>query len=158
MESDEDADPSSDSSDEDAYQAGGPYVASRLDDIAVRSLVLPQEEGSQWGFEADTLLVGQRFPDKVAVQQAIARYALSISRVYRVHRSNPGKYAVKCIVEGCPGKVSARRAKIFGSIFTVKELNDHTCELREPLRQHRNVTSAYVSSLISHLAREALPN
>ena len=125
-------------------------MASRLD-IAVRSLVLPQEEGSQWGFDADTLLVGQRFPNKVVVQQAIARYALSISRVYRVHRSNPGKYAVKCIVEGCPGKVSAHRAKIFGSVFTVKELIDHSCELSEPLRQHRNVTSAYVANIITHL-------
>ena len=82
LESDEDTDPSSDGTDEDAHEAGGPYVASRLDDIAARSLVRPQEEGSQWGFEADTLLVGKRFPDKVVVQQAIARYALSISRVY----------------------------------------------------------------------------
>ena len=59
-----------------------PYVASRLDDVAVRSLVLPQEEGSHWGFDAETLLVGQRFPSKEAVQQAITRYTLSISRVY----------------------------------------------------------------------------
>ena len=56
MESDEDADLSSDGSDDDAHQADGPiggsvssevpYVASRLDDVAVRSLVWPQEEGS----------------------------------------------------------------------------------------------------------------
>lgn len=58
---------------------------------------------------------------------------------------------MKCIVEDCPGKVSAHRAKIFGSIFTVKELIDHTCQLSEPLRQHRNVTFAYVANLITHL-------
>ena len=56
LESDEDADPSSDGSDDDAHQAGGPtggivssavpYVASRLDDVIVRSVVLLQEEGS----------------------------------------------------------------------------------------------------------------
>lgn len=90
-------------------------MTSRLDDIAVRSIVLPQE-GSQWGFDPDTLLVGQHFPSKAAVQQAIARYALSIRRVYRVHRSNPEHYAVKCLVEGCLGKVSAHRAKFFGSV------------------------------------------
>ena len=77
LEFDEDTDPSSDDSDEDADQASGPtegiassevpYVASRLDNIMVRSLILPQE-GSQWGFDADTLLVGQHFPTKMAVQ------------------------------------------------------------------------------------------
>ena len=59
LESDKDANVGSDGSDEDAHQAGGPtggivssevpHVASRLDDIAVRSLVLPQEEGFQRG-------------------------------------------------------------------------------------------------------------
>ena len=161
MESDEDTDPSSDGSDDDAHQAGGPtggivssevpYVASKLDYVAVCSLVLPQEEGSHWGFDAETLLLGQRFPSKEAVQQAIAQYALSISRMYRVHRSNPGYYAVKCVVEGCLDKVSAHRAKIFGSVFAVKAVTDHTCELSEPLRQYRNVTSAYVANLIKHL-------
>lgn len=131
-------------------------MASRLGDIAVRSLVLPQEEGSQWGFDVDTLLVGQCFPSKTIVQHAIARYTLSITRVYRVHRSNPGKYTVKCVVEDCPGKVSAHRAKIFSSVFTVKALIDHTCELSEPLRQHRNVTSAYVASLIKHLVEAGM--
>lgn len=46
LESEEDTDPSSNGTNEDTHQAGGPYVASRLNDIAVRSLVLPQEEGS----------------------------------------------------------------------------------------------------------------
>ena len=78
------------------------------------------------GFDAETLLVGQRFPSKEAMQQAIARYVLSISRVYRMHRSNPGHYAVRCVVEGCPGKVNAHRAKIFGSVFAVKVVTDHT--------------------------------
>ena len=30
-------------------------------------------------------------------------------------------------------------------------MTDHTCELSEPLRQHRNMTSAYVANLIKHL-------
>ena len=57
LESNEDANPGSDGSDEDAPQGAGPtggivssevpYVASRLDDIAVRSPILPQEEGAQ---------------------------------------------------------------------------------------------------------------
>lgn len=100
-----------------------PYVASRLNDITMRSLVLLQEEGSQWGFDANTLLVGQRFPSKTAVQQAIAWYALSISRMYRVHRSNPGQYAVKCVVEGCPSKVSAQGAKISPKMLMSEVVN-----------------------------------
>ena len=61
---------------------------------------------------------------------------------------------MKCIVDGCPGKVSAHRAKFFSSVFTVKAVTDHTCELSELLRQHQNVTFAYVASLISHLVVE----
>ena len=76
---------------------------------------------------------------------------MDISYVYPMHRSNTGHYTVKCIVEGYPRTISAQRAKIFGSAFMVKALTNHTCELSEPLRQHWNVTSSYVASLISHL-------
>ena len=52
--------------------------------------------------------------------------------MYRVHRSNPRHYVVRCVVEGYPGKVSAHRANIFGSVFAVKVVIDHTYELASP--------------------------
>ena len=61
---------------------------------------------------------------------------------------------MKCLVQGCPGKVSIHRAMFFGSVFTVEAMTDHTCKLSMPLRQHRNVTFTYVASLISHLVVE----
>ena len=76
---------------------------------------------------------------------------MSISRMYRVHRSNLGHYTVKCVVEGYPSKVSAHKAKFFGMVFTGKVVIDHTCELSEPQQQHQNASSVYVASLISHL-------
>ena len=60
------------------------YVPSRLDDVATTSLVLPQPEGAEWGFNEDTLLLGQRFPNKSAAQHAIARYTINIGQMYRV--------------------------------------------------------------------------
>lgn len=72
MESDEDAEPGSDGSKEDTPEgAGGPspvneimstevvYMSSRLDELAVLSLVLPRDMTSPNGeFDDDTLLVG----------------------------------------------------------------------------------------------------
>lgn len=127
------------------------YVPSRLDDVATTSLVLPQLKWAVWGFNEDTLLLGQRFPNKSATQHAIARYAINIGRTYQVQRSNPDTYIVRCVDESCASKVRAQWFMVVVTSFQITVLKDHTCELAEPLHRHRNMTSSYVASLISHL-------
>lgn len=87
------------------------YVSFRLDNIATISLVLPQTEEAEWGFNEDTLLLGQRFPNKGDAQQAIARYAINISQTYQVNKSNPDTYVCGWILpwQGSCAAVQGRR-------------------------------------------------
>ena len=66
-------------------------------------------------------------------------------------RSNPDTYIVKCVLSCCPGKVRAQRFPGAGTAFRITVVTDHTCELQEPLQMHKNVTSAYIASIISHV-------
>ena len=149
---DEDSDGSADEGD-DAF-AGGPSrraVANEMDELTVQRLVISADVNSRWGFDEDTLMVGQRFPTKEATKIEITKYAVSISRQYKNKRSDPEYLKVVCVDLNCPGRIRAIQRVGIQKEFEITVLVDHTCELSEPLTRHRNVGTAYVAEKVHHL-------
>ena len=112
LDSVEDHDEKSDGSEDEGDHAfgGGPSrraVADEMDEVTVQQLVISHDVNSRWGFDEDTLMVGQRFPSKDATKIAIAKYAVSISRQYKAKRSNPECLKVVCVDPNCPGRICA---------------------------------------------------
>jgi hypothetical protein len=117
LDSDGEHEDESDGTDDGAGDASGDAhppraVAQEMDDLTLQGLVISRDVDSSWGFEAGSLMVGQRFPTKHAAKIAITRYAVSISREYKSKRSNPECLKVLCVQPNCPGRIRATQQAI----------------------------------------------
>jgi hypothetical protein len=97
------------------------------------------------GLGEASLEVGHSFLDKDSADQAIKRYALSITREHRVKQSDKTELKVVCLKlpEGCQGRVIARRSCGLCQPWVIRKIIPHCCEQARTLVDHCNATAKY---------------
>ena len=147
---------SSSSSDEDGDGPPHRALAAPMDPKFLETLTISNEFRSVPGLGEASLMVGQSFPDKDSADQAIKRYAISISRQHRVKQSDRSQLKVICIniADGCMGRVIARKSPGVCQPWHISKIEPHSCELVGALSEHRNVTAKYVSHIMMAAVEE----
>jgi hypothetical protein len=100
---DDDHSSGSSSSEEEGVGPSQRTVAGPMSEDFLQTMTIRNEYHSVAGLGEASLEVGHSFPDKDSVDQAIKRYALSISRQHRVKQSDKSELKVICLKlpEGC---------------------------------------------------------
>jgi hypothetical protein len=122
----------------------------------LQTMTIRNEYHSVAGLGEASLEVGHSFPDKDSADQAIKRYALFISRQYRVKQSDKTELKVICLQlpEGCQGRVIARQRCSVCQPWVIIKIVPHSCEQVGTLVDHCNVTAKYVSHIMSAAVEE----
>jgi len=90
--------------------------------------------------------VGAIYHSKKEMKEAVQRWAAKcLQKEYRVVKSSPRVYDVKCIIDDCPFRVHAYLGK-YETFWTVSRIEHHTCILQELGSQHRNLTADFVAT------------
>jgi len=90
---------------------------------------------------------GAKYSISADVKDAVQRWAVSLSKEFRVARSNSSVYDVVCVKEGCPWRVHAYKGT-FKSYWKVSFVQEHTCVLEGVQNVHRNITTDFIANEI----------
>jgi len=90
---------------------------------------------------------GAKYSSSADVKDAVKRWAVSLSKEFRVARSNSSVYDVVCVKEGCPWRVHAYKGT-FKSYWKVSFVQEHTCVLEGVQNVHRNITTDFIANEI----------
>ncbi|WVZ96667.1 hypothetical protein U9M48_042274 [Paspalum notatum var. saurae] len=111
---------------------------------------------SQWtNYDHSQLLVNEGetvaweySENQIELKDAVQRWsAKCLRKEFRVVKSSPQVYDVKCIRDDCPFKVHAYLGK-YDTFWTVSRIEHHTCIIEELESQHRNLTADFVAQHI----------
>src|SRR5664279_1102503 len=125
----------------------------------IEALVAGQDDTSVRGVGATLLQENQHFPSKAAVDQAIRRYAIAISRQHKVKKSDPHMLKVLCVNKeesGCNGRIVARQRACISQPWTITRMVPHRCEQSGTLPEHRNVSASYVAQIVASLVKDKI--
>ena len=155
-----DDDRESSDGDDDEDGGGGPSqvraVAPTMARADIDALVVGHDDTFVRGVGATILQENQHFPSKEAVDMAIRRYAIAISRQHKVKKSDKHLLKVGCIESGCSGRVVARQPAGICKPWTITRMVPHTCELSGTLAKHRNVSAAYVAQIVAPMVKDKI--
>jgi len=87
---------------------------------------------------------GAKYSISADVKDAVKRWAVSLSKEFRVARSNSSVYDVVCVKEGCPWRVHAYKGT-FKSYWKDSFVQEHTCVLEGVQNVHRNITTDFIA-------------
>ncbi|WVZ50386.1 hypothetical protein U9M48_001643 [Paspalum notatum var. saurae] len=98
-----------------------------------------------WEYGENEVSVGAIYHSKIELKEAVQRWAAkSLKKEFRVVKSSPQVYDVKCIRDDCPFRVHAYMGK-YDTFWSVSRIEHHTCILEELEVQHRNLTADFVA-------------
>jgi hypothetical protein len=114
----------SSSSEEEGVDPSQRAVAGLMPKDFLETMTIRNEYHSAEGLGEASLEVGHSFLDKDSADQAIKRYALSISRQHRVKQSDKTELKVVCLKlpEGCQGRVIAHRSRGVCQPWVIRKL------------------------------------
>ena len=150
------SDSSNSSSDEEDAGPSERAVPAPMHPDFLKTMTISDEFRSVAGLGEASLMVGHSFPDKDSADQAIKRYALSISREHRVKQSDKSHLKVICMKlnEGCAGRVIVHKKSGVCQPWIITKIEPHSCEQVGALSRHRNVTAKYVSHIMQVAVEE----
>ncbi|WOL01873.1 hypothetical protein Cni_G10592 [Canna indica] len=107
----------------------------------------------------DTMItgVGQVFSSSKAFRDALHKYAIANSFMYRFIKNDRSRVTAECTVEDCPWRIHASRSAAKQE-FMVKKINDtHTCGKELSKESRRLASQRWVASIIKDKLRNT-PN
>jgi hypothetical protein len=119
-------------------------------------MTIRNEYHSVAGLGEASLEVGHSFSDKDSADQAIKRYAFSISWQHRVKQSDKTELKVVCLKlpEGCQGRVITRQSRGVCQPWVIRKIVPHSCEQAGTLVDLCKVIAKYVSHIMSAAVEE----
>lgn len=126
--------------DEDEYS-----VPSQWSNYDHSLITVNEGESVHWDYSVNEVTVGAMYRSGDEVKEAVQRWStLCLQREFRVNKSSPSVYDVKCVHHDCPFRVHAYKGK-YDTFWTVSRIEQHTCVLEELRIQHRNLTATFVA-------------
>ncbi|WVZ51396.1 hypothetical protein U9M48_002547, partial [Paspalum notatum var. saurae] len=108
-------------------------------------LLVNEGETVAWEYSENQVSVGAIYHSKIELKEAVKRWsAKCLRKEFRVVKSSPQVYDVKCIRDDCPFRVHAYLGK-YDTFWTVSRIEHHTCIIEELESQHRNLTADFVA-------------
>ncbi|CAL9178687.1 unnamed protein product [Musa hybrid cultivar] len=101
--------------------------------------------------------IGQVFSSPKAFRDALHKYAIANSFMYRFIKNDRSRVTAECTIEGCPWRIHASRSSAKQE-FMIKKINDtHTCGKELSKESRRLASQRWVASIIKDKLRET-PN
>lgn len=101
--------------------------------------------------------VGQKFESPRAFRDALHKYAIANSFMYRFIKNDGCRVTAECIADNCPWRVHASRSSGKEELM-IKKMNDaHTCGKEMSKESHRLASQRWVASVIKDKLRDS-PN
>jgi hypothetical protein len=123
-----------------------PLVPRDWDTYNFSQLSVNAGENVAWQYRENAVSVGTMYKSAVEVKDAVKRWStLTLQREFRVVKSSPHIYDVKCLKPNCPFRVYASKGK-WKNYWEIKYVVDHTCVLGQLDASHRNLSSGFVAS------------
>ncbi|WVZ95502.1 hypothetical protein U9M48_041257 [Paspalum notatum var. saurae] len=120
-------------------------VPSQWNNYDHSQLLVNEGETVSWEYGENEVYVGAIYHSKIELKEAVQRWAAkSLKKEFRVVKSSPQVYDVKCIRDDCPFRVHAYMGK-YDTFWSVSRIEHHTCILEELEVQHRNLTADFVA-------------
>ncbi|WVZ82437.1 hypothetical protein U9M48_029701, partial [Paspalum notatum var. saurae] len=120
-------------------------VPSQWNNYDHSQLLVNEGETVPWEYSENEVSVGAIYHSKIELKEAVQRWAAkSLKKEFRVVKSSPQVYDVKCIRDDCPFRVHAYMEK-YDTFWSVSRIEHHTCILEELEVQHRNLTADFVA-------------
>jgi len=120
-------------------------VPSQWNNYDHSQLLVNEGETVPWEYSENEVSVGAIYHSKIELKEAVQRWAAkSLKKEFRVVKSSPQVYDVKCIRDDCPFRVHAYMGK-YDTFWSVSRIEHHTCILEELEVQHRNLTADFVA-------------
>ncbi|WVZ51184.1 hypothetical protein U9M48_002349 [Paspalum notatum var. saurae] len=120
-------------------------VPSQWNNYDHSQLLVNEGETVPWEYSENEVSVGAIYHSKIELKEAVQRWAAkSLKKEFRVVKSSPQVYDVKCIRDDCPFRVHAYMGK-YDTLRSVSRIEHHTCILEELEVQHRNLTADFVA-------------
>jgi hypothetical protein len=111
-------------------------------------------ENVSWEYRDNKVSIGATYKSAVEVKDAVKRWAnLTLQREFRVVKSSPHIYDVRCLKPNCPFRVYASKGK-WKNYWEIKSIVDHTCVL-EQLVSHCNLSSAVASQMFAKIVENS---
>ncbi|WVZ85290.1 LOW QUALITY PROTEIN: hypothetical protein U9M48_032235 [Paspalum notatum var. saurae] len=108
-------------------------------------LLVNEGETVPWEYSENQVSVGAIYHSKIELKEAIQKWsAKCLKKEFRVQKSSPQVYDVKCIRDDCPFRVHAYLGK-YDTFWIVSRIEHHTCIFEELDSQHRNLTVDFVA-------------
>ena len=108
-------------------------------------LLVNEGETMAWEYSENEVSVGGIYHSKMELKEAVQRWSTKcLKKEFRVQKSSPQVYDVKCVRDDCPFRVHAYLGK-YDTFWTVSRIEHHTCVLEELESYHRNLTSEFVA-------------
>ncbi|WVZ85205.1 LOW QUALITY PROTEIN: hypothetical protein U9M48_032155 [Paspalum notatum var. saurae] len=106
-------------------------------------LLVNEGEMVPWEYSENQVSVGAIYHSKIELKEVVQRWS-ALKKEFRVQKSSPQVYDVKCIRDVCPFRVHAYLRK-YDAFQTVSRIEHHKCILEELDSQHRNLTADFVA-------------
>lgn len=111
-------------------------------------LVVNEGESVSWEYNVNEVTIGAVYRSGDEVKEVVKRWStLCLQREFRVHKSSPSIYDVKCVQQDCPFRVHAYKGK-YDTFWTVSRIEQHTCVLEELRSRHRNLSAGFIAQHI----------
>jgi hypothetical protein len=123
-----------------------PLIPKDWDSYNFSQLSVNAGENVAWENRENAVSVGAMYKSAVEVKNAMKRWStLTLQREFRVVKSSPHIYDVKCLKSTRPFLVYASKGK-WKNYWEIKSVVDHTCILEQLDASHRNLSSDFVAS------------
>ncbi|WVZ95169.1 hypothetical protein U9M48_040966, partial [Paspalum notatum var. saurae] len=120
-------------------------VSSQWNNYDHSQLLVNEGETVPWEYSENEVFVGAIYHSKIELKDAVQRWAAkSLKKEFRVVKSSPQVYDVKCIRDDCPFRVHAYMGR-YDTFWSVSRIEHHTYILEELEVQHRNLTADFVA-------------
>jgi hypothetical protein len=98
------------------------------------------------GYTENEVCEGVMCPSIAHLKDAIKQcYTLTLHREFRVVKSSPSIYDVRCKKEDCSFRVYGYMGK-WDDYLQVKEVKGHTCTIDRIDARHRNISASFIAS------------
>ena len=119
-------DDSSDDDDDDDY-----HVPQNWSGYDFLKLSVNEGEAVPWKYKKNEVCIGSVYANSNNMKEAIKRWsALSLQRQFKVVKSSPRAYDVRCVRSECSFRVYAFKGK-WQDFWEVRKVVEHTCLLEQ---------------------------